>query len=69
MFLFETFQLHLTMSLEKVFKILPKINIFEHFTNTQTKDNTIYVTQQYTSYNTTLVLQCKIMQHNTDGTV
>lgn len=62
MFSLETFQLYLTMSplYEEVLKILPKI---------------IYIALQFyryankRSYNTTPVLQCKIIKNNTGNTL
>ena len=69
LFILETFQVYLTMSLlfGRVLKVLPKINnILMLLTSKLSKDN-ISLTDK--SYNTTLVLQCKIMQPNSDGTV
>ena len=52
---------------ERVLKMLPKINTILTFLATCKLKTTFH--QRNTSYNKTLVFQCKIMQHNSGGTV
>ena len=52
---------------ERALKMLPKINTILKFLPTRKLKTKFH--RRNTSYNTTLMLQCKIMQHNNGGTV